>query len=323
MISARSRNRSVESDLITAPSAAKTNVVRNETNGRRTSVSSTQLSTRPTPGMSTHLKVCCARPAPPRFLGRVSSLENKPSARLERSANGCQHGQPLPVGHKDLSDVARHGDHVDLERGQRRCLTNEPSDRIGAGLPARHLDRGRGRVHRYHHLASLGQQAGEGAGTAANIQDGTSAELIHHRRVDVEIGAVGIQPVIDLSQPWLGEVSIHHQASLSDRRARRRRVATSGDIYAGRGRFVSPPHTKLPHSVKTSPRRASQSRPRGPAASPATERTLRHQFGSAWDIREPWPENDGRRHLRAKFPDVPPVAAESATPPARRPPGTG
>jgi hypothetical protein len=50
--SARSRKRNVESEVKTAPSAAKTYVQRKLTNGKATSVSSTQLSTAPTPGIS-------------------------------------------------------------------------------------------------------------------------------------------------------------------------------------------------------------------------------------------------------------------------------
>src|SRR5262245_28679573 len=79
-ISPRLRKRSVESEVSTAPSASKTNVIRNETDGRETSVRSVQVSTPPTPGISSRLVDCS------RFHSRHPSLAGSRTSNTSKPA---------------------------------------------------------------------------------------------------------------------------------------------------------------------------------------------------------------------------------------------
>jgi len=68
-----------------------------------------------------------------------------------------------------------------------------PADAAGAGLAPGDLERGGGRVDGDDLQAAPGQQAGEGAGAAADIQDGPGPELAGQGCVGIEIGTVRVQ----------------------------------------------------------------------------------------------------------------------------------
>jgi len=99
-----------------------------------------------------------------------------------------------------------------------------PADPAGAGLAPRDLEGGGGRIGRDDLQAAAGQQAGEGAGAAPDIQDGPRAELGGQPGVGIEIGTVGVQRVVELRQPGHLEVRISHvenpMAAVSERQER-------------------------------------------------------------------------------------------------------
>jgi hypothetical protein len=56
----------------------------------------------------------------------------------------------------------------------------------------------------------MGEQAGQGPGAAADIEHAVGAELVNHGHVGVQVAAVGVQRVVDLGKPRLGEDRVNH-----------------------------------------------------------------------------------------------------------------
>jgi hypothetical protein len=138
--------------------------------------------------------------------------------------NRPQYRYPLLAGHEDLGHVPGHGHQIRLHGGQGGGIGVHPADPAGAVLAPGDLEGGGGRVGRDDLQAAAGQQAGEGAGAAPDIQDGPRAELGGQRCVGIEIGTVGVQRVVELRQPGYLEMRISHAknptAAVSERQER-------------------------------------------------------------------------------------------------------
>ena len=110
-----------------------------------------------------------------------------------------------------------------------------PPDGVRAGLGAGHLEHRGRRIHRYDLDAASCEHAGKRAGTATNVEHGSDLELFNQRHVHVEIAAVGIERVIDLSQPGIVEDCIGHQAIMSPLPPRRASISPCSGSRAHRG----------------------------------------------------------------------------------------
>jgi hypothetical protein len=85
-----------------------------------------------------------------------------------------------------------------------------PADAAAAGFAPGDVEGGGGRVGGDDLQAAPGQQAGERAGAAADIQDGPGPELAGHRGIGIEIAAVRVERIVDLRQPGHLKVRISH-----------------------------------------------------------------------------------------------------------------
>ncbi len=151
---------------------------------------------------------------PPSFARRVPGFENQAATRPQGVPDAAQSAAPLVVSQEDLGHVAGHGREVDLERRQRRRIAVQPAHAIGTGLAPGHVEAGPGRVNPDHLDAPLRAHAGERAGATTDIQDAGRLELVNHRRIHVEIAAVGVQRVVDGRQPRIIEQPVRHRSTL-------------------------------------------------------------------------------------------------------------
>ena len=74
----------------------------------------------------------------------------------------------------------------------------------------RHVERRTGGVDRDYLYAALGQQAREGPGPAPDVKHRAGSDLGDKAGVEIQIGAIGIERVVDLSEPRVLEDQISH-----------------------------------------------------------------------------------------------------------------
>jgi len=118
---------------------------------------------------------------------------------------------PAGVGEEDLGDVACHRHQVEPQLVRQRCHgAVNPADPVGERLAARDVQRGERRIEAGHRMAAPGKETGEHAGAAADVEHVAGAELRRHRRVDVEVAAVGVERVIQHRESRVFEVRIGH-----------------------------------------------------------------------------------------------------------------
>jgi hypothetical protein len=86
----------------------------------------------------------------------------------------------------------------------------QPPDAVGAGLAPGDVDRSPRGIDAGDHQAPLRQQAGQRAGTTADVDDDHGTELGGHREVGLEIAAVGVQRVVEFRKPGFTEQRIGH-----------------------------------------------------------------------------------------------------------------
>src|SRR5262249_44779812 len=113
------------------------------------------------------------------------------------------------------------------------------------------VDHGGRRVDAHDVDAVLRKQKGEGAGAAADVEHGTSAELTHDGQVDEEVAAIRVEVVVDLGEPWLSEDTIG-PVVWPVRRLRRRHGATGAEV-ASTAAVVGAGSTGTPRSRRDGP----------------------------------------------------------------------
>jgi hypothetical protein len=92
----------------------------------------------------------------------------------------------------------------------------QPPDPLRAGLGPRYVQRCRRWVDPDDLDAALGEQAGEGACAAADIQHASGTEVGRDHQVVIQIVAVLFHEVIDLGQPRHGENGVSHTSKITD-----------------------------------------------------------------------------------------------------------
>ena len=208
------RNRSVESEVSLVPSVWNTTVLRNETNGNATSVTSFHVSTTPTPSRSTPLVGVGRIPFEPRLTLGAAALEHKQTAWAQPTVGRPKRLGPLVVFENDLGNVPRHRRHIDLHRREVRCHTVNPANAIRACLAPSDGEHCGSRIYADDLEVVVGKEAGKRPRAAPDVGDRAGAVLVHDGAVVVQVAPVWIEVVIDLSQPWLVEDAIRHAMSL-------------------------------------------------------------------------------------------------------------
>ena len=156
-----------------------------------------------------------AGPFQPGCPGRIPALEHpavRPGAGPGQADRSIA-ARPLLAGQEDLGHVPGHRDQVHLQGRQAPGVGVQPADVFGTRLAPGHRQQGSGRVGRGHLHAAPGQQAGQGAGAAADVQYGPGIELSGQGDVGVEVGAVRIQRIVELREPGFLEEGIGQAGS--------------------------------------------------------------------------------------------------------------
>jgi hypothetical protein len=131
------------------------------------------------------------------------------TARAERGVDTPQRRGPVLVGQEHVGDVGGHRGQVHLELRQPGRVAVQPPHPLRPRLGPRHVERRRRGIHPGDVHALAGRQAGEGARTAADVQQAAGPELGRYRQVVIEIAAFAFYQVIDRRQPRLTEDGIH------------------------------------------------------------------------------------------------------------------
>jgi hypothetical protein len=86
--------------------------------------------------------------------------------------------------------------------GTAAAVPSGPGDQLRSPLAAGDVERGDRRIDaRTTSPAAPGQQTGERARTAADVDDRGGPELVRDREVDVEVAPVRVEGVVDLGEP--------------------------------------------------------------------------------------------------------------------------
>ena len=131
------RKRSVESDVSLVPSVWNTTVLRNETNGNATSVTSFHVSTTPTRRRGRLARGSRTDPT------RATPHARACGSRTQTNRLGAAHGGPPEASRpsrrlrEDLGNVPHHRRYIDLHRREVRRHTMNPANAIGACLAPR------------------------------------------------------------------------------------------------------------------------------------------------------------------------------------------
>lgn len=142
--------------------------------------------------------------------GRLSSRRGRGSAASSRTSGRCRRGE---IGRSS-----------ECSPGVRRPRAGRPSSRPDPHRESTFCDRCRpcstwsipGRRVDGCHVDSLcGKPNGEGACTAADVDDPPRAELIQNREVRVQIVAVTIEYVVESDQPRVLEDRVRHGVTLA------------------------------------------------------------------------------------------------------------
>jgi hypothetical protein len=112
-----------------------------------------------------------------------------------------------------LGNIAGHCGKVDLHLGQYFGIAADPSHTITVRLGLRDIERRAGGVEAGYLKAAIGQQKGESACSATDIQYAMSTELLRDSDVYIEVAPVGVERVIDRGQPRMLEYGISHAAN--------------------------------------------------------------------------------------------------------------
>jgi hypothetical protein len=96
-----------------------------------------------------------------------------------------------------LGNIPGHGGKVDLHLGQCFDITADTSNTLTVRLGSRDIERCAGGVEAGYLKAAIGQQKGESACSATDIQYPMSTELLRDSDVYIEVAPVGVERVID------------------------------------------------------------------------------------------------------------------------------
>ncbi len=135
------------------------------------------------------------------------------AARPQRVMHPTQCSIPIRRVNDRLGNIPGHGGQVDLHLGQCFGITADPSHTLTVRLGSRDIERGAGGVEAGYLVAAIGQQKGESAGSATDIQYAMSPELLRDSDVHIEVAPVGVERVIDRGQPRILEYGISHAAN--------------------------------------------------------------------------------------------------------------
>ena len=163
-----------------------------------------------------------AIPPQPRLARRVPDLEHQVTARAERGVDAAQRRGPVLVGQEHVGDVGGHRGQVHLELRQAGRVAVQPPHPLRPRLGPGHVERRRRGIHPGDVQALAGRPAGEGARTAADVQQAARPELGRYRQVVIEIAAFPLNQVIDRRQPRLTEEGIRHAPIVENDCARSR-----------------------------------------------------------------------------------------------------
>jgi len=178
-------------------------------------------------------------PGPPRLLGRIPCLEHEQSPWLQARPSRREGRHPAFLGEEHLGHVPRHRHHVDREGWQGGYVSGDPADPVGTRFGGGDRQRRRHSVERRELDSTLRQDAGEGAGSAADVEDRQRRELLDDCHVDVEVGPIALHGVVERGEAGIGEEGVNHGRFSGDERVgedgvrRRRAPATASGI--GRG----------------------------------------------------------------------------------------
>jgi hypothetical protein len=120
---------------------------------------------------------------------------------------------PIQRVNDGLGNIPSHGGKVDLHLGQGFGITADPSHTLAIRLGSRDIERGAGGVESGYLKAAIGQQEGESACSATDIQNAISTELLRDSDVYIEVAPVGVERVIDPGQPRMLEYRISYAAN--------------------------------------------------------------------------------------------------------------
>src|SRR5690606_29876186 len=140
---------------------------------------------------------CPGLPGPSR---RITHFEDQPAAVPEGGVDCPLVGVPLLIGENRLGDVGGHEGRIHRNRRQVGCHAVYPLDPIGSWLGSGYVERSTSRIDCHDIDATQGELAGESAGTASHVEDRPSSELLHHRRIHVQVAAVRVERVVQTRQ---------------------------------------------------------------------------------------------------------------------------
>src|SRR5437879_2468589 len=118
-----------------------------------------------------------------------------------------------------LGDIAGHGGQVNTQGGQGFRVAADPMHTLAARLGPRDPERATGRVKGGHFETAIRQQQRERAGPAPDVQHAARAELVRDRDIYIEVAAIGVERVVDRSQPWVLEYVVRHSGHQSNARS--------------------------------------------------------------------------------------------------------
>src|SRR5450631_30934 len=104
-----------------------------------------------------------------------------------------------------MAILDRHGDKVDLHRGQGCRVVVDPAHTIGVRLGSREIERAARRFDTSHLQAAASEKQRERACPAAHLQHTTSAQLVSDADIHIKVTAVEVECVIDRDQPGVLE----------------------------------------------------------------------------------------------------------------------
>jgi hypothetical protein len=122
---------------------------------------------------------------------------------------------PVLVGEEDLGCVPGHDGEIGGGGRRRGGGAMDPGDGGTSVLGPRDVERGRGWVDRHHGAAGAGQQEGQAARTAADVEHAARVQFLRDGQVGGQVIARAIEGVVDRSQARVGENRVGHTATVS------------------------------------------------------------------------------------------------------------
>ena len=118
---------------------------------------------------------------------RVPDLKHQVAARPQRRVDAAQRRGPVLVGQEHVRHVGGHRGQVHLELRQPGRVAVPPPHPLRPRLGPRYVERRPRGIHPGDVHALAGRPAGEGAGTAADVQQAAGPELGRYRQVVIEV----------------------------------------------------------------------------------------------------------------------------------------